>query len=349
MGAIKKKFHEELDDLIQLISFFEIEYELNKHKVAKKNTNDAKLLRKLADVLLPFKNRKKQFNYNSIIISLYGFFEKYIENSVTEYLEAISKIITNYNDLPQAISKNNFEQSLILLNKLDTAKYRDYLRKEDVISNLHKCFDTSNNYLLNLDAFTIHGANFKASVIQTIFQQVGIDTIDTKILGNDKFKKYIIDYYKKKQGDNIKADEAFYLLNDLAQLRNDVAHGVTSDIIANPILLDYVLFFKFYSEALSTVINNELLRYECKYSARELGKLTGYFESGKKICFNTKNVPLKVGDTLIGLTESLVVETTIESIHINEVEADSADDSEDFEVGVKITLPVKKKTRIFLK
>ena len=348
MEGVKDRFHRELGDLKQLIDFFNIENEISKHKVGRKITNNAKMVKKLKDSLDSFKIRKRQFNYNSIIISLYGFFEKFIEDSIVSYLDHLSLIITDYTKLPPSLSKSHFDLSLSLLSKIESAKYKDYIKKEDIVSNLNTCLNSNGSYILNNDAFIIHAANYKSAIINTAFSNAGIESFEHKILKQADFRNYVIQTYKKNKDDDIKAEESFYLLNDLAQLRNDVAHGVSNQIKANDLLLDYVYFFEFYAQALSDVLTFELLKYECQINAVELGEMTSHFKDGKIICFYSMNIPFKVGDTLISYGEVGSKRAQIESIQLAETDVNEIDENDNYEVGVCLSSNFKKKSKLFL-
>ena len=82
---------------------------------------------------------KRKFEYNSIIISLYGLVETYIEKFCFEYIELIEKNIPKYSDLEQRFTDNHFKLSLDLANIIIGKKHLKYLHmeKETVICNLN--------------------------------------------------------------------------------------------------------------------------------------------------------------------------------------------------------------------
>src|SRR5450631_3668069 len=49
------------------------------------------------------KNNKARYDYNTIIISLYGYLERFIEDLIGEYLVLASRHSSTFTDLPTAI------------------------------------------------------------------------------------------------------------------------------------------------------------------------------------------------------------------------------------------------------
>ncbi len=347
MESILIGFHKELSELKSLIQFYELEAKLHDNFNFDDSSKENILLEMLSEKIKKFKLAKLQFNYNSIIISLYGSFERFIENCLVTYLESINKIFIRYSMLPEVISKNHFNLSLALINKVEQPKYSGHLRKEELIKNLHLCINTNGEYQLNKDAFAQHSANFRLQVVEEAFLQVGINHISQKILKMENFKAY----YIEKNGETesiLSASSSFQMLNDLAEFRNYVAHGISSDIIQNGILLEFLQFFFEYSKALIFVLLNDLLYRDIEANGIELGEITGTYRDGKVVCFMTKNIPLKIGDTLIGKNKTSIIKSKIVSIRLSDQDIDFVDNQNNYEIGVELTEKFKRKFKIFV-
>src|SRR5258706_5657131 len=52
------------------------------------------------------KNNKAQYEYNTIIVSLYGYLERYIEDLIGEYLDQVSSLVPEFLELPSSIQAN---------------------------------------------------------------------------------------------------------------------------------------------------------------------------------------------------------------------------------------------------
>ncbi len=348
MQEIKNQFHKELLDLRKLISFYDAEIKLlGEFDFSQPNINND-LLNELSTVLKSFNISKRQFNYNSIIISLYGSFERFIENILISYIDFVNRLIAKYDRLPEAIIKNHFNLSLTLLNKIQQPRYNGPLKKEGIISNLHTCINVNENYQLNKDAFAQHTANFRLQVIDENFAHVGILGISSLIMKDNNFHTYLLEKTEKTDDDAISLDEAFYLLNDLAERRNDVAHGVPSEILQNEILLDYITFFETYTEALTSILEKEYLQNELSYSGKELGDITDVFQEGKVICIYSNKLPIKNGDTLIGKNENTIIKAKVVGMELDDAKIETADEQNNYELGIEIDGKFRKNFKVFL-
>ncbi|MDX9883477.1 MAG: MAE_28990/MAE_18760 family HEPN-like nuclease [Prolixibacteraceae bacterium] len=228
MESIQNQFIEELNQLEQLIEFFDIEQEILKIESPK----ETKVI-EFKEKYSTFYSQKRIFNYNTLIISLYGFFEKFIENILIQYIDKVNSIFQLYNKLPEIILRNHFKLSIDLLDKIQSPRYSGPLNKEVIIQRLHECININENFQLNKEAFSQHSANFRLQVLDDIFGRVGIESLSTILKKNEKFSTYIKAKYELSEINELTSDEIFSLLNDLAERRNEVAHGVPSEILSN--------------------------------------------------------------------------------------------------------------------
>ncbi len=225
MNSIKAQFIEEMHSLEQLVHFFNKEQEL-----LKSNETSSEILAQFKIGFSSFYSQKKIFNYNSLIISLYGFFEKFIENILIEYVDKINSIYLTYNKLPEIISKNHLKLSLELLDKVQNPRYTGPLNKEIVIQRLHECVNVNENFQLNKEAFSQHSANFRLKVIDEIFGRVGIESMSTQTKKNKLLIEFIKNKYEMSDISELSNDDVHNIMNDLAERRNEVSHGVPSQI-----------------------------------------------------------------------------------------------------------------------
>ncbi|MBK9283822.1 MAG: hypothetical protein IPM51_05820 [Sphingobacteriaceae bacterium] len=348
MDVIRIKFHQEILDLRNLILFYEAEFKLHDTFMDTPTTKEELLILELSETLKKFKLSKLQYNYNSIIISLYGSFERFIENCLITYVDNLNNLVNSYKNLPESILKNHFTLSLSLLNKIEQPKYGGPLTKEDVIKNLHTCININEGYQLNKDAFAQHTANFRLQVVEESFSHIGINQISQKVLKVESFINYSNTKLGLSESSELIPNESFQILNDLAEYRNYVAHGITSEIIKNDILIDYLDFFEAYSSALIEVLRKDLLYRELEATGIELGEITDVFKDGKVVCFKTNNQIINKGDVLIGKNKERISKATITKIKLNDKEFDSIDDKDNYEIGAEINDSFKKNYKIYL-
>jgi len=295
---------------------------------------------------------KKRFEYNTIIVSLYGFLEQFIEAIIVGYLNYLNRIIPSYEDMPSPIKGNHIELSFELISKSSKEKSRNYFSPKIIIQNLNSCLlPGGHNYTINNDAFSLHSANFRVEIINDIFARFGINNISKKIENTTKFCKYLSSRYQERDIKTIKSEEIFSLLNELADRRNEVAHGVNTDqILSNELLLERLAFLEAFCKGLYEVVYNETLPYKSRFKGIELSEPIKVFNNNI-VCFHIKNTHVKVGDLLIAkpAKSSLpYLEDNIREIQINGKKHDEITDDMAENVAFRVDFKAKKNQKYFI-
>ena len=159
-------------------------------------------------------------------------------------------------------------------------------------------------WLLNVLAFAQHTANFRQAVVTQTLAQCGITEITQAIKQAEPFTTFL-----KKQNPELdvnmyigKDDEVvFFRLNDLANRRNDVAHGSLADeLLSRDLLRGYIDFIEAYTEALAIVVYERTLPFMLTRSFF-LGAAITVIDN-RIVCVNLLDGEIAVGDTLIAKT-----------------------------------------------
>src|SRR5690349_11047165 len=67
-------------------------------------------------------NNKSQYDYNTVIISLYGYLERFIEDLIAEHLEQVASLVPVFALLPPVVQARHVTLSLDLARKADYQK-----------------------------------------------------------------------------------------------------------------------------------------------------------------------------------------------------------------------------------
>jgi hypothetical protein len=244
---------------------------------------------------------KRQFDYNSIVISLYGLLEQFIEGLIRGYANRLNALTPDYGSLPEPIRNAHVELSFTLLSRIDQPRYRGVVTRETLVANLHSCLSNAKPYTLNTEAFAHHSANFRVEVIDAAFARVGFPAISLRLRHFPAFAEYLESAFPGVELPRLTPEEIFAILNDLAERRNEVAHGQPSELLSNEILLQYVAFIEAYSSALYDAVNCDALLVECKSRGISLGAPIAVYNNNI-VCVELKDTPIKVGDILIAQT-----------------------------------------------
>ena len=293
---------------------------------------------------------KKIFEYNTIVISIYGYLERYIEDIIKEYLAIVNKIFKYYNDLPDAIKENHYDLSSQLIQNLKLSKYKSITSENIIIKNLYLCSINDENYKINLDAYTQHTANFRQEEIKRFFSLVGVNNISHLIKHQPRF----VDYLKSNRPEvdiSQTRDEIIYnVINDIAERRNEVSHGAIHEIVSKEILEDYIGFLKIYGKSLYDVLKCEILEYESEHIAKILNKTIKIYDN-QIVIFELDKPKISVGDRIIAKKNSMFpkyIDGKIKELQINGENYNKISESEKIKIGMKVDFKVKDNYQLYL-
>lgn len=251
------------------------------------------------------KHNKAQYDYNTAIISLYGYLERFIEDLVSEYLTLISSLVLVYGDLPAAIRDNHFPVSLELARKADYQRYMLTVRVEDIVARLHACYSSPTNYQLNIKAFTLHTANFRHATVTDMFAKAGMENIGHSLRHTEPFRAFLLLEDPERDADMYLAGGdgvIFGRLDDLANRRNDVSHGTpVEDILSRELLRSLIDFVEAYADGLSVAVYERTLPFQLA-QATLLGNAIQVINH-RIVCVELGTGQISVGDTLIAKTQ----------------------------------------------
>lgn len=198
--------------------------------------------------------KKKVFEYNSYIISLYGFFERFVENLLENYLESLLRLTTHFQFLPLEIQNNYISLHTEFLKFISYPKY-SHLNEKDVIFAMNGALN-ENSPKIFLPAYIHHSSNFRHSSISDYFQKVGVANVNGNIKNYEPLKSLLS--YNFSDYEQLKSDVLFSIIDELALRRNEVAHGSElTSLLSNEIIIDYVSFIENYCTSLYALLLNE--------------------------------------------------------------------------------------------
>jgi len=336
-------------DLKYYIEGLELESKLLSFCQKKELPEDPVVLFK--DHVLKAVSSKKRLNYNMIIVSLYGIFEHFIESIIVEYMSYLNKVVPSYEELPDSIIKNHLDLSFELISRGIREKSRNHSSANRIIHKLNSCLSHLEKYEINNEAFSLHSANFRIATINDAFSRLGIKKISDKIRRENLFVEYIGGVDQGRDTDDIDPDIVFNQLNDLAERRNEVAHGINTDqILSNELLLERIRFVDAFSKSLYEIVYSESLLFKAIYTGVKLGKPISVFNNNIA-CFSIKNLRIKVGDMLIAEPANAsmphmagkINEIQINRRNYNEITKDMSDD-----IAFRVDFKIKDNQTFFL-
>lgn len=293
-------FKKEIAQIRNYLTYINSINNIYSHNIVEIDNKDIEiLLTNLKSQYKEFGISKKIFEYKATIISLYGLLEKYVEIWIKEYLESLSSLIVDYNNLDEKIQMNHIELSIKLINGMisrDNAKFES-LDIKHIISNLNKCLYGEQEYKLNKDAFILYSGNLKHNKIVELFAPLNI-SLNEGLSNNNQLSQSIQELLQKPNISEYNTNIRYSLINELVSKRNEVAHGVDIlNILDIEELNKYIDFVEVYCSAIFDILLQNYIKQECKYKFQLIEIVHNVINSSILLC-DVENVLIKVGDFL---------------------------------------------------
>lgn len=292
------------------------------------------------------------FEYNSYIISLYGFFEQFIEQTLAEYIDTICSLYSNYNHLPKEIIDNNIKKNAELLSLLEYPKYKDVDGKY-IIKNLYDSIHKKES-IINTIAFCHHTSNFRITGIIDYFKSVGVSNLGKNIGLHSPINKVLEDKYGNFS--NLPITTIFSIIDELAERRNYIAHGVDKDdILDSEQIINMCNFINDFSSSLSKSLNNSYLNIihltennKLTFNKKKLKAIKIF--GNKILCINSNNLNISLQSKILIVSNSIPSYklSNINNIQYNGKNIKEISPSLSVDIGLELSEKIKDKNKFYL-
>ncbi|CAG0974644.1 hypothetical protein PLCT2_01548 [Planctomycetaceae bacterium] len=236
-----------------------------------------------------------RMRYGSAIVATYGALEQFVVNAIEAYVKAVRASCEEYEQLPDTIRESHNTKcasyaSVILGQRRDVR-----LTLPELVKRWSGCIGKVQGYELNYEVFSHHTANFRHSLIDEIFSEVGVGGLSKSCLRIDEFRAHVVTSTGISDIENRPLADLMATVDDLANRRNDVAHGVDGDVLDMTTLMPVVDFVERYCVAIAAVLSSQIASIRAITIGAELGKpLVVYNKSIP--CFRVVGGSLSEGD-----------------------------------------------------
>ncbi|HEX8574754.1 MAG TPA: MAE_28990/MAE_18760 family HEPN-like nuclease [Flavobacterium sp.] len=295
-----ENFKRELNQIKEYLKHIQYVNDLTAYAIRDTDNGQIKeLLNRLKEHDRGFRTDKRIFEYKASIISLYGLLEKYVEIWIKEYLDSLSKVVPEYNQVDEKIRINHFELSLKLINTIitrESVKYQ-HITKEEVLNKLNECIVNPSNYQINTEAFVLLSGNLKHNKIVEIFNKLSLDLND-ELLKNEELNNEI--GLTPERISTIGKDILYNKINDLVERRNQIAHGSENVEAIKSIseLEPYIQFLEKYCQAIFQALFEQFIKQESIHTFQKIEKVIKVFND-EILAFEIENYTIKIKEMLI--------------------------------------------------
>jgi len=264
------------------------------------------------------KSIKRQFDYRSMIVSIYGSLEQFVDSLVAEFVDAARSIVPAYSDLPEPIRKHHVEVSIELISRVQNSKYRGDESVESIISRLYSCLSGAKEFNVNSVAFANHRANYRTEIIVSLFARIGIFNILKQGRNLPSFINNVARLFPDRKLEDLHDQAVYQMIDDLADRRNDVAHGNISDTLSHEMLEPYIDLVNATAVAIHEIAVSSLFPLYSLHLGSMESKPISVFNN-EIICFTVHGITVHRGDLLIGWNQkrSQYIGGAIHEIEVN--------------------------------
>lgn len=132
-----------------------------------------------ANLFLENYTKERGFNFRANVITLYGIFEQFVEDSVKEYVDELARQFPSFDLLNDKIRKSYVENWKGLHGKLNYAKFAS-VKENKMIETLYETVVKNNNEIL-AECFLLNGGNYKHEYIANMLSNLGLNDFRSSI------------------------------------------------------------------------------------------------------------------------------------------------------------------------
>lgn len=276
--------------------------------------------------------------YSRAIVALYGFLERYVEELARDTVERFALIAHSYDELPAALLRHHTPLTLEVLNAISAGRYNGDLLERDLVAGLQFVLEKYSSPRLNSGVYSSHSSNVRADTIRQMFERVGVSLVN---LQRDQGLTDLMAARFPGEG-NI-----FFVLDDLAQRRNEVAHGADSEILSFELLRAYADVCAEYGKALAQQVASALTHSAVRCRGAELGRPSKVFKDGLVIGYTRLSESVENGDVLAVLSGSgTAMCVNVLELQSNAVTVGSA--AKGTAAGIRLSAKASTRSRVFL-
>ncbi len=344
-----ERFKAEVNQIREYLKHIQYVNDVLGYAVLEEDNQEIKaLLNTLKEHDRSFRTDQRVFEYKAAIISLYGLLEQYVENWIKEYLDSLSRLVPQYNQIDEKIRNNHFELSLKLIDILISREFAKYqhLKKEEVLRKLNNCMFTPINYQINTEAFVLSSGNLKHNKIVDLFKLLNVD-LNSELIKSESLNKEI--GLQSNQISNTDKDILYNKINDLVERRNQIAHGSEIlDILGISGLEPYIQFLEVYCQTIFETLFEKFIKQESIHSFQKIEKVVKIFRS-QILAFEIDNYTIEVGDMLIVETiEGRFYKKPILNIQLDKVTHQKLTISEKTNISVCVDFKIKENQTFYI-
>lgn len=263
----------------------------------------------------------------------YALFEAFVEQLLREYLAFLARSYKLSELGEEFMAKYTRGIGRILINQ-NTARYEN-IDVASLIADATTALSSKSPYQIQPEAMLRAEQNFRMAELQRIFSHCGLAGLESWVAKHSAIEAFFATQSRL-------SDTAESELKEIVEYRNEAAHGDVDQVLGTDVLVEVTDFFEALLQSITDFVQYDTLR-----RAKELGKaqVIGIISerlSGNIVIAKIANSSIRIGDTVYINGKGLTMIGKIQSIHLDDVNHDAADITDEREVGLSLGVRAKK-------
>lgn len=282
-----------------------------------------------------------RLGYQVAMVFGYAAFERYIRDLIVLVSRVMSMVCTRYSDLPEGVRDNHLRLTLKVAALATERSTYNEPAVASMLSRLLGCLDGSQPYALNDEVFADHPANFRTTVLRDALRRVGVEVAEERTTPS-------LSALLDGELNGLYARPSS-VIDDLAQRRNEAAHGDESELLGRPTLRAVIKFVRGYADALAHDAFEHLAHVVVTRAGKEIGQVEHTWRNrqtgARTVCSVLPAMTLLTSQRIL-IAGSGIRLATIQSIELEHVGLDAAGPSE-LSHGVDLGVAVHDGERLY--
>ncbi len=270
--------------------------------------------------------------YNGVIITLYGLFEKFVDQICLSFIDTALKneeeMFENNKSVRSKMLSTYLQNVLEYVQNPQRHTNIDF--SDTLVSSLFEGYYSAqrNNDYSKIDSrfLIFHSANVKSAELFNIFKKIGIEDFGVQICDSQSFADFLQDNlgFEEKDISMMKTNDAssiYNVLNSLVDQRNTIAHSGFSDskISFKEVFETTIPYLISLASSIKDILVNTLsIKFSLpnKFRFRDVSIIKVY--NNKLVCHSNEDYLISIGDLLILKNSENYIVAEIKSIGLNE-------------------------------
>jgi hypothetical protein len=209
--------------------------------------------------------RLHRLGYLVTVVFTYAAFERFVRDLIVMIAKSMTAICGGYERLPVAVRENHLRLTLKVASLNADRSGADESSLTTMLTRLLACLEGVEPFELNDEVFADHQANFRTGVLRDALRRVGVDVAEGRTTPE-------IDERLAHELNGLYARTAT-VIDDLADRRNQAAHGDEVELLDRPTLHAVISVVRSYADALAEDSFCHLARLAVEHHGAEIGSV----------------------------------------------------------------------------